>query len=87
MALRVVAILGPVTRPMPPEVDAGWTAPEGSWATSEATRRTMLHNRGRDTKPGNDQAESGERRNTHEELRWVVEGQVPTMTSARRSPD
>ena len=51
MALRVMAILGPVTRPMPPEIDARWTAPEGSWATSEATRRTMLHNRGRDTKP------------------------------------
>lgn len=29
----------------------GWTAPEGSWASSAANRRSMRGNRSRDTKP------------------------------------
>ena len=28
-----------------------WTAPKGSWASDEATRRKMVGNRSRDTKP------------------------------------
>src|SRR4051794_2241308 len=28
-----------------------WTPPEGSWASSDAIRRTMLKNRHRDTRP------------------------------------
>lgn len=28
-----------------------WAPPEGSWASSEASRRTMLGNRSRDTRP------------------------------------
>ncbi|MFI6344415.1 very short patch repair endonuclease [Streptomyces sp. NPDC050560] len=31
--------------------DAGWTAPEGSWASSAARRRNMQAIRSRDTKP------------------------------------
>lgn len=35
-----------------PEVPAAqWTPPEGSWASSVATRRSMLGNRSRDTAP------------------------------------
>jgi len=30
---------------------ADWTPPDGSWASSDAIRRTMLRNRNRDTKP------------------------------------
>lgn len=29
----------------------GYLPPDGSWASSDAIRRTMLHNRARDTKP------------------------------------
>jgi DNA mismatch endonuclease (patch repair protein) len=31
--------------------DSQWVAPEGSWASDEATRNKMLANRSRDTKP------------------------------------
>ncbi|MFV2195674.1 very short patch repair endonuclease [Nocardiopsis sp. LOL_012] len=34
-----------------PDGTAAWKAPEGSWASSAANRRSMLGNRSRDTKP------------------------------------
>ncbi|MFF9794821.1 very short patch repair endonuclease [Streptomyces bacillaris] len=37
--------------PKPAEGPAGWTPPEGSWASSAGNRRSMLANRGRDTGP------------------------------------
>ena len=55
--------------------------PEGSWASSDAIRQTMLHNRGRDTKP-----ELAIRREVHRRgMRYRVA--MRPAKSIRRSAD